>query len=50
VSGASTTLASRNFRFLLLGQTTSQFDAQVGGIALSLLAVLVLHASALQLG
>jgi MFS family permease len=42
--------ASRDYRLLLLGQTTSQLGAQVSGVAVPLLAVLVLHASPLQLG
>lgn len=42
--------AHRDFRLLLLGQTTSQFGAQLSGVAIPLLAVLVLHASAFQLG
>jgi len=42
--------AQRDFRLLLLGQTTSQFGAQVSGIAVPLLAVLTLHASPFQLG
>ena len=41
---------SRDYRLLLLGQTTSQLGAQVSAVAVPLLAVLVLHASALQLG
>jgi MFS family permease len=40
----------RDFRLLLLGQTTSQLGAQVSGVAIPLLAVLVLHASPFQLG
>jgi MFS family permease len=40
----------RDFRLLLIGQTTSQLGAQVSGVAIPLLAVLVLHASPLQLG
>lgn len=43
-------LASRDYRLLLLGQTTSQLGTQVSGVAIPLLAVLVLHASPLQLG
>lgn len=43
-------LAHRDFRLLLLGQTTSQLGAQVGGVAVPLLAVLTLHASPLQMG
>lgn len=46
----SSPFALRDFRLLLLGQTTSQFGAQVSGVAIPLLAVLVLHASPLQLG
>ncbi len=49
MSGTSP-LASRDFRLLLLGQTTSQLGAQVSGVAIPLLAVLTLHASPLQLG
>jgi MFS family permease len=41
---------SRDFRLLLVGQTTSQLGAQVSGVAIPLLAVLVLDASPLQLG
>ena len=41
---------SRDYRLLLLGQTTSQLGAQVSAVAVPLLAVLVLHASAWQLG
>ncbi|PZF84339.1 MFS transporter [Jiangella anatolica] len=43
-------LRQRDFRLLLLGQTTSQFGAQVSGIAIPLLAVLTLDASALEAG
>jgi MFS family permease len=42
-------LRQRNFRLLLLDQTTSQLGAQVSGIAIPPLAVLTLHASPLQL-
>ncbi|MEV4808146.1 MFS transporter [Nonomuraea sp. NPDC049421] len=42
--------ASRDFRLLLLGQTTSQLGAQVSAVAIPLLAVVTLHASPLQLG
>ena len=42
--------ASRDYRLLLLGQTTSQLGTQVSAVAVPLLAVLVLHASAWQLG
>lgn len=41
---------SRDFRLLRLGQTTSQFGSQISGMAIPLLAVLTLHASALQVG
>ncbi|RVX42136.1 putative MFS family arabinose efflux permease [Nonomuraea polychroma] len=40
----------RDFRLLLLGQTTSQLGAQVSGVAIPLLAVVTLDASPLQLG
>lgn len=40
----------RDFRLLLLGQTTSQVGTQVSGVAIPLLAVLTLHASPLELG
>jgi MFS family permease len=43
-------LRQRDFRLLLVGQTTSQFGAQISGVAIPLLAVLTLHASPLQLG
>ena len=43
-------LAHRDFRLLLLGQTTSQLGTQVSGVAIPLLAVLTLHASPFQLG
>lgn len=43
-------LASRDFRLLLAGQTTSQLGTQVSGVAVPLLAVLTLHASPLELG
>src|SRR3954451_9740411 len=43
-------LASRDYRLLLFGQTTSQLGAQASAVALPLLAVLVLHATALQVG
>lgn len=39
-----------DFRLLLIGQTTGQLGAQISGVAIPLLAVLVLHASALELG
>lgn len=40
----------RDFRFLLVGQTTSQLGTQVSGVAVPLLAVLTLDASPFQLG
>jgi MFS family permease len=43
-------LRDRDFRLLLLGQTTSQLGAQVSGVAIPLLAVLELRASALEVG
>lgn len=43
-------LASRDFRLLLAGQTTSQLGAQVSALAIPLLAVLVLGATALEVG
>ncbi|MBA3274574.1 MAG: MFS transporter, partial [Chloroflexia bacterium] len=49
VSGGSL-FAHRDFRLLLLGQTTSQFGAQVSGVAIPLLAVLTLDASPFELG
>ncbi|NED94476.1 MFS transporter [Phytoactinopolyspora alkaliphila] len=49
VSGESP-FARRDFRFLLFGQTASQFGAQISGVAIPLLAVLTLHASPWQLG
>ncbi|TDE12286.1 MFS transporter [Jiangella asiatica] len=49
MSGGSL-LAHRDFRLLLLGQTTSQFGAQVSGIAVPLLAVLTLDASPFEVG
>lgn len=42
--------ANRDFRLLLLGQTTSQFGAQVSGVAIPLLAVLTLQASPFEVG
>jgi MFS family permease len=41
---------TRDFRLLLLGQTTSQLGTHVSGVAVPLLAVLTLGASPLQLG
>jgi MFS family permease len=49
VSGDSL-FARRDFRYLLLGQTASQFGTQISGVAIPLLAVLTLHASPWQLG
>ncbi len=49
MSGGSL-FAHRDFRLLLLGQTTSQFGAQVSGVAIPLLAVLTLDASPFELG
>ncbi|TDO68547.1 MFS transporter [Kribbella sp. VKM Ac-2571] len=41
---------TRDFRWLLVGQTTSQFGAQVSGVAIPLLAVLGLGATPFELG
>ncbi|HET6739974.1 MAG TPA: MFS transporter [Kribbella sp.] len=41
---------TKDFRWLLVGQTTSQFGAQVSGVAIPLLAVLSLDATPFQLG
>ena len=41
---------NRDFRLLLIGQTTSQLGAQVSGVAIPLLAVLTLDASPIELG
>ena len=49
MSGGSL-FAHRDFRLLLLGQTTSQLGAQVSGVAIPLLAVLTLDASPFELG
>jgi MFS family permease len=43
-------LRSRDFRLLLVGQTTSQLGAQISGVAIPLLAVLELDATALEVG
>ncbi|GGE97493.1 MFS transporter [Mycetocola zhadangensis] len=43
-------LKNRDFRLLLIGQTTSQLGAQVSGVAIPLLAVLTLDASPIELG
>ncbi|WP_344473962.1 MFS transporter [Nonomuraea monospora] len=40
----------RDFRLLLLGQTTTQLGTQVSGVAIPLLAVVTLDATPLQLG
>lgn len=40
----------RDFRLLLVGQTTSQFGTQISGIAIPLLAVGVLEATAFEVG
>ncbi|WP_285114928.1 MFS transporter [Leifsonia sp. fls2-241-R2A-40a] len=42
--------ASRDFRLLLAGQTTSQLGAQVSAVALPLLAVVTLHATPFDVG
>jgi MFS family permease len=42
--------AHRDFRLLLAGQTTSQLGTQVSGVAIPLLAVATLHASAFEVG
>jgi MFS family permease len=44
------TAPRRDFRLLLLGQTTSRLGTQVSGVAVPLLAVLTLHASPFELG
>lgn len=46
----SSLVAHRDFRLLLIGQTTSQFGTQVSGVAIPLLAVLTLHASTFEVG
>jgi hypothetical protein len=40
----------RDFRRLWVGETVSQFGTMVSGLALPLLAILVLHASTFQVG
>jgi hypothetical protein len=40
----------RDFRLLIAGQTTSQLGTQVSGIAMSLVAVVTLHATAFEVG
>lgn len=47
---SSSLRASRDFRLLLAGQTTSQFGSQIGGVAIPLLAVVSLHATAFEVG
>lgn len=47
---SSSPFRQRDFRLLLVGQTTSQLGAQVSGVAIPLLAVLTLHATPMQLG
>ncbi|MGO4534745.1 MFS transporter [Leifsonia sp. 2MCAF36] len=42
--------ASRDFRLLLAGQTTSQLGAQISGVALPLLAVVTLQATPFEVG
>jgi MFS family permease len=46
----SSLFAHRDFRLLLLGQTTSQLGTQVSGVAIPLLAVLTLDASPFEVG
>jgi MFS family permease len=51
VPGGSTSLrAHRDFRLLLLGQTTSQLGTQATGVAIPLLAVLTLEATPVEVG
>jgi MFS family permease len=42
--------ASRDFRLLLVGQTTSQFGTQVSSVALPLLAIIALSATPFEVG
>jgi hypothetical protein len=42
--------AHRDFRLLLIGQTTSQFGTQVSAVAIPLLAVQTMHASPFEVG
>ncbi|MGW1345980.1 MFS transporter [Kribbella sp. NPDC002412] len=49
-SGSVEVVVTRDFRWLLVGQTTSQFGAQVSGVAIPLLAVLTLGATPFELG
>ncbi len=46
----SSLFAHRDFRLLLLGQTTSQLGTQVSGVAIPLLAVLTLDATPFEVG
>ena len=46
----TSSIRHRDFRLLLLGQTTSQLGAQVSGVAIPLLAGLTLDASPLEFG
>ncbi|WP_348789429.1 MFS transporter [Leifsonia sp. NPDC080035] len=49
-SSSPSLFASRDFRLLLAGQTTSQLGAQVSGVAVPLLAVVTLGASPFEVG
>lgn len=49
-SASASLFAQHDFRLLLAGQTTSQLGAQVSGVAIPLLAVATLHASAFEVG
>ncbi|MGH1550224.1 MFS transporter [Leifsonia poae] len=49
-SSSPSLFASRDFRLLLAGQTTSQLGAQIAGVALPLLAVVTLHATPFEVG
>src|SRR4051812_27296563 len=40
----------RDFRLLVAGQTASQLGSQVSGVAMSLVAVVTLHASSFEVG
>jgi MFS family permease len=48
--GEGSLFRSADFRLLLIGQTTSQLGAQISGVAIPLLAVLELQASAFEVG
>jgi MFS family permease len=50
MSSSNSSARGRDFRLLLAGQTATQLGTQVSGVAVPLLAVLVLHASPLGLG